>query len=429
MRTTLPALLALLAAASTGGCWSGQRRPLFGGATDEPTAAARLRPPPPPRPYTQTPELELIAKLREAPSADKRGQVVDELVRRGEPSRKVVRAALEEELVLADVLDEVTRRLDGAPSPKGDPQAKGTVEAPWVEPKYRLALDRYLAGDIYGALRAIDAILVLEPRTDQAERLQRLRRRALEKLFQESVLVAEVHAPDAVLTPGSALNATIRLRNLSEETITLRPADLEQVGFCSVCYEELSPDGSRTRLRVEHAIPLEDELVLEPGEHAELPLPVETGLHRHLKGHDVGRYELGGRLRPQTLLVGDTPYALFVPVLPATLLVVQDVDRPLTEDPQASFLKAVEGGLNGSLEPVPAGQQAFVSAIAMARDDPQGTVRALISALQGAEGTLSQALCAALARVTGEPLGFTREEWLLWWRLRRSRPQHEGEGQ
>jgi crotonobetainyl-CoA:carnitine CoA-transferase CaiB-like acyl-CoA transferase len=101
-----------------------------------------LAPPPPPRPYATSSEEELIQRLRDAPAADQRSQVVDEIVRRGDAARPLLVAALEEELVLADVIDEALRRLDGAPAPvaANDAAANTLSDPPWVEEKYRLAL-------------------------------------------------------------------------------------------------------------------------------------------------------------------------------------------------------------------------------------------------------------------------------------------------
>ncbi len=71
-----------------------------------------------------------------------------------------------------------------------------------------------------------------------------------------------------------------------------------------------------------------------------------------------------------------------------------------------------------------AARRAFVAAVVLARDDPAAAIEAAATALEveGTPGPLATALCAALARATGEPLGFSRGEWLWWWRSRRPRP-------
>ena len=61
----------------------------------------------------------------------------------------------------------------------------------------------------------------------------------------------------------------------------------------------------------------------------------------------------------------------------------------------------------------------------LAHQDPERGSEYAATAREGATCPLSQTLCAALARMTGEPLNFTREEWLIWWKGRQSRPSKE----
>ena len=58
----------------------------------------------------------------------------------------------------------------------------------------------------------------------------------------------------------------------------------------------------------------------------------------------------------------------------------------------------------------------------MAHEDREEALESVATALEGATGPLSETLCAALARMTGEPLNFTRQEWLIWWK---ERPRHQ----
>ena len=62
-------------------------------------------------------------------------------------------------------------------------------------------------------------------------------------------------------------------------------------------------------------------------------------------------------------------------------------------------------------------QEARAKARSLAKENAE-----LQNCLEEAEGPLSDALCAAFARVTREPLSFTRQEWLIWWNGRKSRP-------
>jgi hypothetical protein len=415
-------LLALgLALALLPGCWSGEKRPLFGGEEEPepPQLGSKEEIPEPPRPPQAARTNQLLEQLRQADSVE-RARLVESLLARGEEVRPEVEGALAEERVLVDVLEELLGRLGPTPA---KPQPGRVETPPWVQEKYRLALDRYLAGDIYASIQTVDAILALEPDTVLRQKLLRLRKACRQRLLRESVLTANLTVASGAIHPGTPLQARIRLKNLSEETVTLRLGPGQPLGAVNVDYEELSPDGARTRTRSQRAVRFPSgELVLRPGQvkaiSLELPSP-----HRRLPPDLVGRYYLSGRLRAQTMLIGDAPYPVFVPLFPQEVVAVHRADWGLTVDPPASFSEAVvqasEGSLEERMEPA---RRAFVASVLMARDDREATLATLIAALEHASGPLSDAICAGLARANGEPLSFTRQEWLIWWKGRKSRP-------
>lgn len=412
-------LLTLLLVA---GCWSGgPRKPLFGG--DEAPAPRTAPPAPEPRQaQAATPEAVLLRDLRRAETDEQRRKLADELVARGEAARGLVQAARDEEGLLDDLLEDVLRRLDAAA--KRDPAAPGrAVETTWVAEKYGLALDRYLAGDAWGALRLIDAILAIEPGAAERPKLLRLARRARDKVLRENVLLADLLPGATTLVPAEPLRARVRLTNVGREPVVMRVGD-GTLGVVSVEFEELSQDGRRTRTRTEARVGAPAKLELAPGKSVELPVELPSP-HAKLPAELLGRYRLGGRLRAHTMLVGDAAYPFFVPLLPAEVLVVQPGDVPLATDARAAFHAAVQAGQQESGGALAgAARRAFVAGMLLARDDPDQAVALAVAALEAeaTRGAVADALCAVLARATGEPLGFTREEWLAWWRKHRSRP-------
>ena len=88
----------------------------------------------------------------------------------GTPSRSEPDAAIRRQRALADYFRE---QAEGAEEEGGG----RTTSAEWVGKKHQLAVDRYLAGDLYGALRLVDAILALEPDTGFKAQLRQVRRR------------------------------------------------------------------------------------------------------------------------------------------------------------------------------------------------------------------------------------------------------------
>lgn len=406
------------------GCWSGgPRRPLFGGPGNSPTPPVALAPGAPPRPHKETPADQLLTRLQTG-NAEERGAALEELVLRGQEAREVVRAARDEALVLHGMLDEALVKIDGEGSPS--PAQHLAPDLPWLEEQHRLALDRYGRGDSWGALRLIDALLVVAPDSPVAARLQSLRRRATARLLQESAIRVELVPDSPGLTPDRPLSAKLRLINQAEEPVELVTGDEGELGVLSLVYEELAPAGGRTRTLQERTILSPDEEIeLDPGESWELNLQLVSP-HQRMQPGVVGRYQLGGRLRARSLMVGDSRYSLFVPFLPAEVVVVEHKDKDLLEDPPSrGFLDALR--LAFSAPPpqrVETARRVFVAGMVLARSDRDGAVAAMAEALSAAEGPLSEALCAGLGRATGEPLTRTRDEWLRWWASdRQSRPE------
>jgi hypothetical protein len=120
---------------------------------------------------------------------------------------------------------------------------------------------------------------------------------------------------------------------------------------------------------------------------------------------------------------------MFVPLFAADVVVLSPEDAALANDPALAFSEAVAEAATGTrrerLEPA---RRAFVAAILLAREQREVALKVLATSLEGATGPLSDAICAALARATGEPLSFTRQEWLIWWKGRESRPSKGSTG-
>jgi hypothetical protein len=425
--------LALATVAALSGCSSGPRKPLFGGPDDTPRAPDPVPQVPARGELGSTREAGLIARLRAARTVGERKALADELVARGPSARPLLIAAIDEEGLLIDLLEDVLRRIDEAEAKTSPPKVADAraVESAWADRKHTLALDRYHNGDTYGAMRIIDAILALEPDASCRPKLLRLLRRCRDRLLRESVLTADLLPGARTTVPSEVISARVRLTNLSREEIRLK-VEGGTLGAVTVDYEELGPDGRHTLSRTERRVAVEGDLTLKPGQSLEVP--VEIGRpHAKLPDAVVGRVHLNGRLRAHTMFVGDSTYPFFVPLLPTQVVVVHPSQLALAKDPRAAFEAAVAEAREAGGEALGAAvQRLFVSALLVAGDeaaagDPTaaGAVDLAAQALQveGTRGPLSDGLCAALARITGEPLGFTRQEWLWWWRSKAARPE------
>jgi hypothetical protein len=347
---------------------------------------------------------------------------MDELASRGRVTRETVEAAFAEEVVLVGLLASLRARVSGASPPDagqgGDEDER--EDPPWIQAKFRLALDRYAATDLFGALRITDALLHLEPDAVLGPQLRALQRRCHDRLVETSLLVARVVAARSVLSRNSPLKLSIHFKNVSDQVIVLhQDAKTDSVGVVHLDYEELSPDGTRTRIRTQHGVSLGvTKLRLGAGQAKSISLRLPAP-HKRLPRGVVGRYEIMGRLRPTRMQVGDSTASSFLPLGKSQLMVLDPKDRSLAKDPAKSLAAAVKAANSGTLaqrrEPA---RQAFVAGVLFAHRDREPALRALIDALGTATAPLSDSLCAALARANGEPLSLTREEWLAWWTQR-----------
>jgi len=404
------------------GCWTPlERKPIFGG---EPEAAPERAPAARPRPYRERPAEALVRKLRNSTPAE-RDEAINELLERGQDAEVVelLVAALDEELLLVDLLEDLLFKLEpGEPLP--DAQA---TDAAWVQPKLSQALERFGRGDLYGALRIADAVLALEPRAIEAERLRRLRRKILDRVVRESVLAADLEPKHEQLGPSDALQLELVLRNQGEEPLYLEEGDDRVLGVLVQSYEELSPGGTRTRIHSEVPLRLPEAIELEPKERVRVPIRL-VAPHTDLESGAVGRYHFAGRLRMDTLRVGDRIHSLFLPLPPRELLVLPPEAADLWEEPATAFLRALEDAyatINDRERAPRARLRLFAAGLLAVQVDSTQGLSAIFSALETSRGELSRTLCALLSAVTREALGFSREEWLAWWRSDRARPLRE----
>jgi len=393
-------------------------------------ASVTLRPDPSAVPSSSATRAEidaLIARLR-AGEPGERKAVLERLVALGDAARPELERALEDALFDADVLREAIARVrDPAHAPRETDRKQGVASA-WVESKYRLALDRFLAGDDLGAQQLVEAILTVEPATTARPRLERLRRQIRDHIVRETIIEAKLELADTVLVPGRPLRAKLRLENKTRETLDLRSSAGTPLGQVVLDYEELEPDGTRALRRTTRPVrPLAQGLTLDPRGKATLELDLPSEHATKPKGV-VGRYRLSGILRPGSLQAGEEQIPYFLPI-PAVELVVVDADETgLAEKPEASFAKAlkdaraaVEAKSEAAREK--ATREGFTAALVWASQDRDAAVRGIVAALESSEGALERMLTAALARAVGEPGSYTKDEWLAWWKSGASRPR------
>jgi hypothetical protein len=376
-------------------------------------------------------DIDLLLSNLRAHRGDRRS-ILDQITGLGDGAQPDIDDAMEEAAFETDVLHEALVRIreakDKALGVTGIPELgasrKRAVSAPWIEAKYRLALDRFLAGDDFGAQMIIEAILTLEPNATARPKLERLRHQVRDSIIAETIVAVTLVPEDRVLLKEKTLRVKLRLESHSRVPITMRPATGAALGEVTLEYEELRTDGTRTLRRSTQGVPPTGEIVLAPGERRELALdlPVEHGAKPR---EIVGRYRLYGRLRPYTLLAGVEPLPYFLPIPVLEVLVLDPEDVPAAGKPADSFRQALEVAKTqtGGPELESAARRAFAAALVWSSADRDAAAAGIMAALEPSTGVLEKMLRAALGRATGEPGSFTKEEWLVWWKSGDSRPR------
>jgi hypothetical protein len=367
---------------------------------------------------------ELLARLRDTkPGPDRQAALAELRRRQGPGDNTLFKRALEEELLLVELLRELeepskTIRPGVTLAGAGDPE--------WVAGKYALARDRYVAGDLFGALKLLNGILAIEPQTEQVSEIRQLKARCDARLTEASWLRTRLEAKRDVIANTAPLEVFLVVENVSDQEIRVLHEDEAPMGVVFLDYEELNRDGTRTRIRTQQGVNLgAEEVVLAPKKKKRIKLKLPPA-HRRLPSGAVGRYRLSGRLRPTKLEVGDAPASRFLILPEHSVIVLGKRDLALAKDPRASFRDAVSRAGKGTYasreEPA---RSAFVASVVLGHSDRELALKTLVEALEPSEPPLTQALCAGMGRVNGEPLNFTKDEWLAWWSQRRA-PAPEG---
>lgn len=367
---------------------------------------------------------ELLARLRDTkPGPDRQAALAELLRRQGAADNTLFKRAIEEERLLLELLQELE---DPSKTIRPEVTLAGSPDPEWVAGKYALARDRYVAGDLFGALKLLNGILALEPQTEQLTEIRQLRSRCEARLTEASWLRTRLVSKREVIASTAPLEVFLVVENVSDQEIRVLHEDEAPMGVVFLDYEELNRDGTRTRIRTQQGVNLGDEeVVLAPKKKKRIKLELPAA-HRRLPSGAVGRYRLSGRLRPTKLEVGDAPASRFLLLPEKSLIVLGKRDLGLAKEPRERFREAVSRAGQGTYasreEPA---RQAFVAAVVLGHQDRELALETLVDALGPSEPPLTQALCAGMGRVNGEPLNFTKDEWLAWWSQRRA-PAAEG---
>ena len=432
MRKLLAAgLLALLVAAAPARADDAPRQP----AAPTPTAAPRAAPvsgvgphstrptagTPAPSGPTATAEAERLVGLLHAADAGERDKAAAGLLRLG----RAALGPLEAEAAREEARAARARALIATI----DPAADARRGERWYEDRFREAARRLERGDPLGAVKLLDALLVVDPDLPIRDRITALRLRAKELELRSSVIEARLVPKRVLVAPGEAVEVAIEVKNISSSPLELALPDApagDIFGALEVETLEATADGGRTRRRelqkidkpiVAHLQPGEvwrtvlrvnDERALGPDGKPATPAP---GVYR--------RITISGSIRSQVLVRRDEKFDRFLPLFPVEVHVVDRALHALAADPRRALDEAIEGlrKTTDEAEARALGERLFFAALLVPATGRERAIEALGATLASDLDNAAPAALGALAVLADRPLG-DRQAWREWIRRR-----------
>lgn len=327
------------------------------------------------------------------------------------------------------LLDHLARHLHGIRAQPHNQASGESIDAsPWVKAHYRRAFDLYLDGDLLGAIRIVDALLVLEPESQMHPDLHRLRQSARERLVREHAVAVDVRLPSDGIPEDGPATVVIELRNTSEEVVEIRHGsdpDADLFGVLNVDYEELAPNGSRRRHHRTHPVPSQGTVRLDPRETMSITLEIGEA-HRRRDAEVFVRYRVSGRLRPHTLLRGDESLPYFLPIFPRSLPLPSPRYAPADQHAALDTLRTVIVELAAGEKTAPSqleprrelALRAFHAALMCPGADKEEVLGLLIAGVGETNGSPQAVLLSTLTHVSGQSRVLNAEDWTRWWQKR-----------
>lgn len=305
-----------------------------------------------------------------------------------------------------------------AGAPKGDrAAAERYVQSKYAE-AYRLAQKKHYqkAYDLAGA------VLILEPRSESADSLRKLRRYCDNMIMQTSLLEAKVVQARAAYAAGERIELTLRLRNIHRHAVTLRydaaPLDKPQGGKVIVQVEVRIPQerGDVTTLTASDVILLEKEIPIALGAQWERVFTLDTTL----SAQHADRFQVlvvHAWTIPDRIETEGVPVTRRIQFDPAVIKIAPVKYSKYLEDPLGSLRKAMG-------DPKSTPQDVFVAALLLDGDLKEQGAALLVEAMKGAERALGRVWIGhLLGFMTDQKFGDDWRKWEEWLKSRKGRKE------
>lgn len=370
-----------------------------------------------------------------------RGSMLKYILSQGKEAEQAIQrrssALLLRHEVYQELMEKLVRRSRGIEELSGMEFHSDGLENDFVARKYRWAVDRFSEGDFLGARRVTKALLELAPDSPLAPKIRRLRKQSREHLLRETVLYTELFAPKYIAADRD-LEVTLRLTNRSPDQVLIVPSASSngKIGVLEIAYEELFIGGTRSKNKTSVAIQEKKTLSLKSGESIAIKMTIPH-MHKGKSASVIGRYDIGGYLRPFELQQGDEVLPYLVPIYGFRVHVVQRQDIALVRYPVASlkdsldglekFYRAVEDpklrrlGRNKLPKTDRLLRELYLTAVLGGAWKRKETLAVIEKVLPKVRKEVEPTLCAALSSITEDPFIYSSKEWLEWFAKRRRR--------
>lgn len=334
---------------------------------------------------------------------------------------------------------------DDSPLPEPD---DAEVRA-YLDLKFRVARQQYLAGNIRYAEQLVTSLMLLEPKDVKRDEWRLFKIACGEALLQDKYVKPTVTVKKLDFDYGDTVTLLFTLKNISRQTVTIpvepgnrrkdeaweeSGADVGIAQFELHIVEHVWDGTTRTQTLRRH-FNIGEDIVLEPGKSWEKALQVDT---RELWPDNL--INVFRVLTVKTWLRAPYPVEE-AGVEPEDLLLSRRIQFPtarcrvvpvtVAEDGTvSSFLNYVRNNPNGPMavlrERIDSGygEEVFLAAQLQRQSDLPAVIGLLVNTLDKPalkDYDIKRKACmAALARITGQRLQFDADKWREWWTANQS---------
>jgi len=279
------------------------------------------------------------------------------------------------------------------------------------------------------AVKIIDAILLLAPKTRLSKELQDLRLTALEKKLQQRTVRVYLYCSGKIHKAGEEMELMLRIKNLSNGKIELPvgSAQKRNFGILTKKTTDFKLFGSTHERQVQTTLKQDSSIILEKGRVWETSFKFKTPQPGGSEPA-IRRYIFQASLRPVEIITAEEHFSRYLRTGELELWVVPSGHEKFTEKALANLTEAA-AFLRGKPAPgelaVDSETEAriamFYSTFFLTESEKKKATPLLAGLLEKADNETARVIMGSLTFVTGEEFGTSKQDWLDWWKIQKDK--------